>query len=71
VQDLLQNSCTYKIPAIISACCDWLSSTMSAYNAIGIWHLLRETESEDTNNLEREAKAFIVENFAKICEEDD
>jgi len=44
---------------------------MSAYNAIGIWHLLRETESEDTNNLEREAKAFIVENFAKICEEDD
>ena len=71
VQDLLQNSCTYKIPAIISACCDWLSSTMSAYNAIGIWHLSRETESEDTNNLEREAKAFIVENFAKICEEDD
>ena len=69
VKDLLQKSCSYKIPAIISACCDWLSSTMSAYNAIGIWHLARETE--DTNNLERKAKAFIVENFTKVCEEDD
>ena len=71
VQDLLQKSCTYKIPAIISACCDWLSSTMSPYNAIGIWHLARETESDHTNSLEREAKAFIVENFTKVCEEDD
>ena len=71
VQDLLQKSCTYKIPAIISACCDWLSSTMSADNAIGIWHLASETENEDTSNLERKAKAFIVENFTKVCEEDD
>ncbi|XP_015769065.1 PREDICTED: kelch-like protein 3 [Acropora digitifera] len=45
VQDLLQNSCTYKIPAIISACCDWLSPSMSAYNA-NFWDMLRETESE-------------------------
>ena len=44
---------------------------MSAYNVIGIWNLARETESEDTNNLEREAKAFIVENFTKVCEEED
>ena len=44
---------------------------MSAYNAIGIWHLARETESDHTNSLEREAKAFIMENFTKVCEVDD
>lgn len=69
--DLLHAACAYEIPALANACCDWLSSQLCAYNAIGVWQLTCKEDGEYSNDLEQKAKAFIVANFTSVCQEDE
>ena len=71
VVDLLNAACCYEIPSLASACCDWLTLQMNAYNAIGIWGVTRKTDCDYTSELQKEAKKFIVANFISVCQEDE
>ena len=71
VVDLLHAACDYEIPTLARACCDWLEVQLSSYNAIGIWLLAREQQSEYTSDLEEIAKSYIIANFSSVCREDE
>ena len=71
VVDLLHAACDYEIPTLARSCCDWLEVQLSSYNAIGIWSLAREPQSEYTSNLEEVAKSYIITNFTSVCREDE
>ena len=71
VVDLLHAACDYEIPTLARACCDWLEVQLSSYNAIGIWLLAREQQSEYTSDLEEIAKSYIIANFTSVCREDE
>ena len=71
VVDLLNAACCYEIPSLAGACCDWLTSRMTSYNAVGIWWVTRENDCEYTSDLQKEAKNFIVANFISVCQEDE
>ena len=71
VVDLLHAACDYEIPTLARACCDWLEVQLSSYNAIGIWSLAREPQSEYTSDLEEVAKSYIITNLSSVCREDE
>ena len=69
VVGLLNAACRYEIPSLVIACCDWLSLHLDSHNAVGILWLARKANSKYTKVLEKEAKTFIVTNFANVCVE--
>ena len=71
VVDLLHAAYDYEIPTLARACCDWLEVQLSSYNAIGIWLLAREQQSEYISDLEEIAKSYIIANFTSVCREDE
>ena len=71
VVDLLHAAYDYEIPTLARACCDWLEVQLSSYNAIGIWLLAREQQSEYVSDLEEIAKSYIIANFTSVCREDE
>ena len=71
VVNLLNAACWYEIPSLAGACCDWLTSRMTSYNAVGIWLVTRKMHREYTSDLQKEAKNFIVANFISVCQEDE
>ena len=71
VVDLLHAAYDYEIPTLSRACCDWLEVQLSSYNAIGIWLLAREQQSEYISDLEEIAKSYIIANFTSVCREDE
>ena len=71
VVDLLHAAYDYEIPTLARACCDWLEVQLSSYNAIGIWLLAREQQSEYISDIEEIAKSYIIANFTSVCREDE
>jgi len=69
VEGLLNAACSFEIPALTRACCDWLSLQLNSFNAIGIWWLARNANCEYTSHLQEEAKSYIIANFTTICKE--
>lgn len=69
VEGLLNVACSFEIPALTRACCDWLSLQLNSFNAIGIWWLARNANYEYTSHLQEEAKSYIIANFTTICKE--
>ena len=69
VVGLLNVACSYEIPALTRACCDWLSLKLDSYNAVNILWLAQSANSKETKVLEDDAKSFIIANFASVCEE--
>ena len=71
VVDLLHAACDYEIPTLARACCDWLEVQLSSFNAIGVWLLAREQQSEYISDLEEIAKSYIIANFTSVCRQDE
>ena len=67
---LLRAACNYQIPALAKVCCEWLIAKLEAYDVVGILCLVRELDSEYTEDLEKRARILIISNFSSFSTED-